>query len=215
MTKRQIRNRLGAILALVVALAGPAAARPLSIVAFGDSLSVGFNLPADAAFPSQLEAALKAKGYDVAVANAGVSGDTASAGLERVDWSVPEGTDLVILELGANDMLRGIDPAVTRSALDAILARLQARHIGVLFAGMLAAPNLGPDYGRAFAAIYQDLARAHDVPCYPFFLDGIVGRPDLHLPDGMHPNRAGVRVIVDHILPAVEAALDTIRKAKP
>ena len=139
--------------------------------------------------------------------NAGVSGDTASGGLERVDWSVPDGTDLAIVELGANDMLRGIDPAVTRQALDAILARLQTRGIKVLLAGMYAAPNLGPDYGAKFASIFSGLSKAHGVPLYPFFLAGVVGRPDLHLPDGLHPTREGVAAIVQGILPDVEAAL--------
>lgn len=186
---------------------GQAAARTLQVVAFGDSLSAGFQLPEDASFPAQLETALKADGFDVAVANAAVSGDTASGGLERVDWSVPDGTDLAIVELGANDMLRGTDPALTRQALDGILSRLQERKIAVLLAGMYAAPNLGADYGAKFASIYSGLAKRYGVPLYPFFLAGVVGKPDLHLKDGMHPNRDGVAVIVKGILPDVEAAL--------
>ncbi len=189
----------------------PALARTLQVVAFGDSLSAGYDLPADAAFPAVLERALKTDGFDAAVANAGVSGDTASGGLERVDWSVPDGTDLVIVELGANDMLRGTDPAITRAALDAIVTRLQGRGIKVLLAGMYAAPNLGADYGGRFAAIYSGLARDRKVPLYPFFLAGIVGRADLHLPDGLHPNREGVEMIVKGILPDVEAALRELR----
>ncbi len=182
-------------------------ARTLQVVAFGDSLSAGYQLPEDAAFPAQLQKALQADGFDVAVANAGVSGDTASAGLERVDWSVPDGTDLAIVELGANDMLRGTDPAVTRRAIDGIIARLQERKIEILLAGMYAAPNLGPDYGAKFASIYSGLAKTHNVPLYPFFLAGVVGRPELHLSDGLHPTREGVAVIVKGILPDVEAAL--------
>ena len=189
----------------------PAFARTLQVVAFGDSLSAGYQLPADAAFPAQLEKALKADGFDVAVANAGVSGDTASGGLERVDWSVPDGTDLAIVELGANDMLRGIDPAVTRQALDTIVTRLQKRGVKVLLAGMYAAPNLGPDYGAKFAGIYSGLAREHAVPLYPFFLAGVAGKPNLHLPDGLHPTREGVAAIVKGILPDVEAALRDLR----
>ncbi|HEX4768439.1 MAG TPA: arylesterase [Lichenihabitans sp.] len=184
-----------------------ASAKTFHVVAFGDSLSAGFELPQDAAFPAQLEKALKAEGIDATVTNAGVSGDTAEDGAARVDWSVPDGTDLVIVELGANDMLRGMDPAGTKTALDAILARLQARGIKVLLAGMLAAPNLGADYGGKFDAIYPALARDRKVPLYPFFLAGIVGKPELHVADGMHPNRQGVAVIVRNILPDVEAAL--------
>ena len=186
-------------------------AKTLQVVAFGDSLSAGFQLPEDASFPAQLEKALKADGFDVAVADAAVSGDTASGGLERVDWSVPDGTDLAIVELGANDMLRGTDPAVTRQALDGILSRLQARKIAVLLAGMYAAPNLGADYGAKFASIYSGLANHYGVPLYPFFLAGVVGKPALHLKDGMHPNRDGIAVIVKGILPDVEKALRTVQ----
>ncbi len=182
----------------------------IRIAAFGDSLSAGFQLPAEAAFPNRLEAALKADGFDVALTNAAVSGDTTAGGLDRLDWSVPDGTDLVIVELGANDMLRGFDPAETKTTLDAILTRFQARNIHVLLAGMVAAPNLGPDYGAKFNAIYPELAARHHVPLYPFFLAGIIGRPDLHLPDGLHPNAAGVDVIVKGIVPSVEAALREI-----
>ena len=173
-----------------------ACAAPVKIVAFGDSLSAGYQLPADAAFPAVLEQALKTDGFDVTVANAGVSGDTAGGGLERVDWSVPDGTDLAIVELGANDMLRGFDPAVTRHALDAILADLDTRHVKAILAGMYAAPNLDEAYRGKFDAIYPSLARQHGATLYPFFLAGIIGHPELHLPDGLHPNRAGVEVIV-------------------
>lgn len=189
------------MVALVPVAAGAA---PFQIVAFGDSLSAGYQLPQSNAFPVRLEAALKAKGHDVAVINAGVSGDTASDGVERMDWSVPDGTQLVILELGANDMLRGLDPALTRTALTKILERLQARNINVLVCGMLATPNLGAEYRGSFETIYPDLAKQFNVPLYPFFLEGMARDPALTLSDGMHPNAAGVDTMVAHILPSVE-----------
>jgi acyl-CoA thioesterase-1 len=210
---RQIgRLRLGAIVALLVSLfhPGTALARTLRIVAFGDSLSAGFNLPANASFPAQLEAALRAKGRDVAVVNAGVSGDTASDGLARLDWSVPAGADLVIVEFGANDMLRGLDPAITRRVLDEIISKLQARGVSVLLAGMRSLSNLGEAYREKFEAIYPDLAKTHHVPLYPFFLEGVAEQPGLSLSDGMHPNRIGVAKVVTGILPSVEAALDRL-----
>ncbi|NGM35840.1 arylesterase [Methylobacterium sp. DB0501] len=187
-------------------------ARPLNLVALGDSLMAGYGLPAAAAFPMQLEAALKARGHAVTVANAGVSGDTATGGLDRVDWSVPDGTDGVILELGANDMLRGVDPAVTEKALDAIIARLKARGIPVMLAGMRAPPNLGPDYGKRFDAIYPRLAARYGLILYPFFLDGIAGDRGLNLADGLHPTKDGVARIVSGILPSVEDFLARLRK---
>ncbi len=144
----------------------------------------------------------------------GVSGDTASGGLARLDWSVPEGTDAVILELGANDMLRGVDPQVTKAALDQILGKLAARHIPVLLAGMQAAPNLGADYARDFDAIYPALASTHSVVFYPFFLDGVAADPKLNQGDGLHPNAAGVDVIVARILPQVEALIARVRAAR-
>jgi len=193
---------------------GQAADRPVKIVALGDSLTAGFGLPADAAFPAKLEAALKAKGIDVAITNAGVSGDTASGGLGRVDWSVPDGTDAVILELGANDALRGIDPNVTKGALDAILRKLADRHIVVLLAGMRAPPNLGSEYARVFDAIYPALASTHAVVFYPFFLDGVAADPKLNQGDGLHPNTAGVDAIVARILPRVEELIAKARAAR-
>ncbi|MBB3809040.1 arylesterase [Pseudochelatococcus contaminans] len=177
---------------------------PLRIVALGDSLTAGYSLPQTAAFPVVLEAALKARGHYVTIANAGVSGDTASGGLARLDWSVPDGTQAVILELGANDMLRGVDPAVTEKALDTIITRLKERGIAVLLAGMFAAPNLGQDYANRFESIYTNLASKHDLVLYPFFLDGVTGNAPLVLPDGLHPSAAGVEVIVERILPTVE-----------
>ncbi|MCJ2033497.1 arylesterase [Methylobacterium sp. J-068] len=188
-----------------------AQAAPLKLVAFGDSLTAGYRLPADAAFPAVLERALAARGRTVSIANAGVSGDTTTGGLDRLDWSIPDGTDGVILELGANDMLRGTDPAVTRKALDAMIARLKARGIPVLLAGMRASPNLGPDYVARFDAIYPDLAKTYDLVLYPFFLDGIVGARSLHLEDGLHPNAKGVEAIVGGILPTVETFLDRLK----
>jgi len=198
---------LAAVFGCFVAVAAPTADRPLKIVALGDSLSAGYGLPASAAFPARLERTLRAKGLTVSVSNAGVSGDTASDGLARLDWSVPEGTDVVILELGANDALRGIDPAVTRKALQAIIRRLKQRNIRVLLCGMLAPRNLGADYGRAFDAIFPELAAAEGVPLYPFFLDGVATDPKLNLPDGMHPTMAGVDVIVARIMPKVLALI--------
>ncbi|MEH3147157.1 MAG: arylesterase [Methylobacterium frigidaeris] len=189
-----------------------AADRPLSLVALGDSLTAGYGLPADAAFPAVLERALKARGASVTVANAGVSGDTATGGLDRVEWSVPDGTDGVILELGANDMLRGTDPAVTEKALDGIITRLKARGIPVLLAGMKAGRNLGPDYVARFDAIFPALAQKHGLLLYPFFLDGIAGERGLNLPDGLHPTRAGVERIVQGILPTVEDFVKRLRQ---
>lgn len=205
---RLLRTRAVRVPALAGALLGlgilAAEARQVKVVALGDSLSAGYQLGLSDAFPVVLEAALKAKGLDVVVENAGVSGDTASGGRERLDWSVPDDTDLVIVELGANDALRGIEPALTEQALEEIIARLKERKIGVLLAGMLAPRNNGPEFVAAFDAIYPRLAEKHGVPLYPFFLDGVQGRPDLNLEDGMHPNPKGVRAIVARILPTVE-----------
>jgi acyl-CoA thioesterase-1 len=180
------------------------AAAPIHIVALGDSLTAGYGLADKNGFVPALQAALAKTGIAAVVANAGVSGDTAADGLARLDWSVPQGTDAVIVELGANDMLRGIAPAVTRAALDAILQRLTQRHIFVLLCGMRAAPNLGADYAQAFERIYPDLAAKYRVPLYPFFLDGVAGNLNLEQADGMHPNPAGVAVIVSRILPMAQ-----------
>jgi len=188
-----------------------AAERTIKVVALGDSLTAGFNLPASAAFPARLERALRAKGYAVEIANAGVSGDTTSGGLARLDWSVPEGTQAVILELGANDMLRGLDPRLTRKALQDILRRLGERHIEVLLCGMLAAPNLGADYVGAFNGIFPDLAAAGHLLLYPFFLAGVVNDTRLVQPDGLHPTSAGVDAIVAGILPKAEELVARIR----
>jgi acyl-CoA thioesterase I len=188
-----------------------AADAPVRIVALGDSLTAGYGLPRDAAFPARLEAALKARGRAVEIANAGVSGDTASGGLARLDWSVPEGTDAVIVELGANDALRGVDPALTRSALEAILRRLQERRIAVLLTGMRAPPNMGSDYVRTFDAIFPALAAAHDVVFDPFFLDGVAADRALNQPDGLHPTAGGVEAIVRRILPKAEELVARVK----
>jgi acyl-CoA thioesterase-1 len=188
-----------------------AAEKPVKIVALGDSLTAGYQLPAGDTFPARLEQALKAKGLAVEIVNAGVSGDTSTGGLARLDWSVPEGTDAVILELGANDMLRGIEPKVTREALDAIVRKLKERGIEVLLCGMLAPPNLGADYARAFNPIYPQLASAHGVLFYPFFLNGVAANASLNLRDGMHPNADGVAAIVERILPKVEELIARVR----
>ncbi len=191
-----------------------AADRPVRIVALGDSLTAGFNLPGSAAFPAKLEKSLKQKGVAVEIANAGVSGDTASGGLGRLDWSVPDGTDAVIVELGANDMLRGVDPAVTHRALEEIVRRLTDRHIPVLMAGMRAAPNLGDQYVGAFEAIYPELAAKYDLLLYPFFLDGIVGDSKFNQRDGLHPTAAGVDRIVAGILPKAEELVARARERR-
>jgi len=180
----------------------------------GDSLSAGFGLPAEAAFPERLAQALKAKGIVVAITNAGVSGDTASGGLGRLDWSVPDGTEAVILELGANDALRGLDQNLTKTALDTILNKLKDRHIAVLLAGMQAPRNMGADYVRSFDAIFPALASTHAVVFYPFFLEGVAADPNLNQRDGLHPNAAGVDVIVARILPKVEELIARVRAKK-
>jgi acyl-CoA thioesterase-1 len=192
-------------------LSAGSAEGPVRIVALGDSLTAGYGLPAAAAFPVRLQKALVAKGLAVDIANAGVSGDTVADGLARLDWSVPEGTEAVILELGANDMLRGLDPELTRKGLEEILRRLRERHIEVLVCGMLAAPNLGPDYTAAYNRIFSDLAGAGQFLLYPFFLDGVTSHPDLVQRDGLHPTAAGVDVIVAGILPEAEELIARVR----
>jgi acyl-CoA thioesterase-1 len=187
------------------------AAKPVKVVALGDSLTAGLGLPAKDAFPAKLQAALKAKGIEATIANAGVSGDSAAGGLDRLDWSVPVGTDAVILELGANDALRGLDPELTQKALAAILDKLAARRIPVLLAGMKAPRNLGSDYTGKFDAIYPALAANHPVLFYPFFLEGVAADPHFNQGDGMHPTAAGVDLIVQNILPKVEELIARAR----
>jgi acyl-CoA thioesterase I len=195
------------VIGWITAAIGFSRAEPMRIVAFGDSLSAGYELPENEGFPKQLEAALKAKGLDVIVENSAVSGDTSSGGLERLDWSIADGTTLVVIELGANDALRGIDPALTRSNMDAMITRLKARNIKVVLAGMLAPPNMGEAYAKPFNAIYPDLATQYDISLYPFFMDGVITKSDLKLSDGLHPNAKGVAVIVSGILPVIESEL--------
>jgi acyl-CoA thioesterase I len=198
--------------ALSAEAAAEKADRPVRIVVLGDSLSAGLGLAANEALPAKLEKALKAKGLGVTIENAGVSGDTASGGLGRLDWSVPEGTDAVIVELGANDALRGSDPKVTRAALEAIIRRLKERRIAVLLVGMLAPRNLGPDYVKAFDPIYPELAKAYDVILYPFILDGVAGDRALNQADGLHPTAAGVDIIASRMLPKVEELVARLPK---
>jgi acyl-CoA thioesterase-1 len=212
-----VKHLAAALFALLVAIstwASPAFAEPLKIVGFGDSLMAGYGLGPGEGFTDRLQAALRAKGQDVIVENAGVSGDTTSGGLSRLDWSVPDGTRLVILELGANDMLRGIAPELVEKNLDAMLEKLAARKIPVLLAGMIAAPNLGHDYQEAFGSIYPKLAEKYGATLYPFFLEGVADNAALELEDGMHPNAKGVEKMVEAILPTVEKAIAALQ-AKP
>ncbi len=188
----------------------PEPAKLAEIIAFGDSLSAGYGIGPGESFPEQLQAALAKAGVEARVVNAGVSGDTSSGGLARLDWSVPPSADLVIVELGANDALRGVSPDVTRRNLDAILKRLTEREgTKVLLAGMIAPPNMGEDYARRFNPIYAELAQAYGVAYYPFFLDGVASVAGLNQADYMHPNKDGVAVIVERMLPLVR---DTLAK---
>jgi acyl-CoA thioesterase-1 len=187
-----------------------ASAKPVKMVVLGDSLSAGLGLSASAAFPARLQKALDSKGIKVDMINAGVSGDTSSGGRDRLDWSIPDGTEAVILELGANDALRGTEPAVTRAALSDILTQLKARKIAVLMCGMLAPPNYGREYAARFNAIYPELSKSFGVPLYPFFLEGVAADAKLNQPDGLHPTAEGIDVIVKNILPMMEAFLGTV-----
>jgi acyl-CoA thioesterase-1 len=192
------------------AIPSRAQTRSVQLVGLGDSLMAGYQLPTNESFTAQLEAALKAKGVNVTIANAGVSGDTTAGGLARADWSVPEGTDGVILELGANDALRGVAPEETEKNLDAIIAKFKARNIPVLLAGMIAPPNMGGNYGERYNGIYQRLADKYQLTMYPFFLDGVAGQAPLQLEDGMHPNAKGLAVMVERFLPLAEGFLAAI-----
>ncbi|MBO9421541.1 arylesterase [Labrenzia sp. R4_2] len=187
-------------------------AADIKLVVLGDSLSAGYQLQAGEGFPEQLQKALDARGHSVEVVNAGVSGDTSSGGLSRLDWSVGTDADAVIVELGANDALRGIQPDLTRNNLTQIVKRLTDKDIAVLVAGMLAPRNLGEDYAASFDTIYKDIAEAHGALLYPFFLEGVALNPDLNLADGIHPNAEGVGVIVENILPTVEELLVQVSK---
>ncbi|SFJ40912.1 arylesterase [Bradyrhizobium sp. Gha] len=204
---------IAVLMLALMTLAAPARAdstKPIKLVVLGDSLSAGLGLPAPDAFPAKLQKALHVKGIEVDMINAGASGDTSSGGRDRLDWSVPEGTEGVIVELGANDAMRGIDPDLTRAALTDIVQRLKARKIAVMLCGMLAPPNFGADYGARFNSIYPELAKRFDVPLYPFFLDGVAADAKLNQADGIHPTAAGVDIIVNNMLPTVEAFVRTI-----
>lgn len=208
----------GGALAQTAATAVPPstpATRPITLVAFGDSLSAGYQLPADKSFPAQLQAALTARGHRVIVVNAGVSGDTTAAGLDRLAWAVPPDADGVIVELGANDALRGLDPAKARENLDRILATLVADKREILVAGMRAPANLPAAYRAAFDTMFPELARRHGALLYPFFLETVALNPKLNLADGIHPNAEGVARIVADILPRVEELLDRIATRRP
>ncbi len=203
-----LRNAAGPIVAALIAVAAPgggtaAVAHVPEILVFGDSLTAGPGLPADATFPARLEARLKSEGINVRVVNAGVSGDTTAGGLARLDWSLADKPDVVILELGANDTLRGIDPPIVRANLDAIITKIQASGAKLLLTGMRALANWGEEYQHQFERIYPELAHAHGVTLYPFFLEGVAMDPELNQPDGLHPNDRGVAVLVDHIAPYV------------
>ncbi|MFM2279608.1 MAG: hypothetical protein RLZZ444_1839 [Pseudomonadota bacterium] len=190
---------------------GTAEARTLNLVGFGDSLMAGYELPPEEAFPARLETLLKQKGHDVVIANAGVSGDTSADGLARIDWSVPDGTDGVILELGANDALRGLSPEESRKNIEAMIIRLKERGIPVLLAGILAPPNMGSDYEARFNPVFKELAEKHDLTFYPFFLDGVTLNPQNQLKDGMHPNGAGTAIMAKKFLPTAEKFLATLK----
>jgi acyl-CoA thioesterase I len=204
----------GLVLMSTAFVASAQAQAPIKLAVLGDSLSAGYGLPFQAAFPAKLQKALQEKGLKIDILNAGVSGDTTSGGRDRLDWSIPDGTEAVIVELGANDALRGLDPKVTKGALEDIIKKLQARKIAVMLAGMVAPPNYGPDYAAKFDPIYADLAKAYDVPLYPFFLDGVAGDAKLNLADGIHPTAEGIDIIVARILPSVEAFLNKVSAAR-
>lgn len=186
------------------ASAQKASPKELTVLALGDSLTAGYNLPTHAAFPNKLEKTLREKGHPVHIVNAGVSGDTARGGLNRLSWSLTEKTDMVILALGANDALRGLDPKETKKSLGEILKRLSSRAIPVLLVGMYAPPNMGPVYTQKFKAIYPALAKEYNVPLYPFFLEGVASIPKLNQADGIHPTEEGIDIIVKNILPHIE-----------
>jgi acyl-CoA thioesterase I len=206
-----------AAIALLFCLSGIANAetKPLRILAFGASIVAGYGLDGRDALPAQLEKALRARGIDATVINSGVSGETSAGGLARLDWALADDPDLVIVDLGGNDALRGIDPKTTEANLDAIVTRLRQEKRGVLIAGMLAPPNLGADYEAAFNAVFRDVAKRHDVVLYPFILDGVVMDPGLNQDDGIHPNAAGVKVIVERMLPSVLQAIERLDRRTP
>lgn len=203
------RRLFNVALLLLLMLAGAAAARAETarLLLFGDSLTAGYGLPVAQGFPARLEAALRAEGVDVQVINGGVSGDTSAGGLERIDWALADRPTHVLLALGANDALRGLDPARTEANLDAIIRKVEAAGAKLLLVGMYAPRNLGRDYVDAFDGLYRRLAERHKVPLYPFFLEGVAADPALNQPDGIHPNAEGVAVMVRNILPYVKELL--------
>ena len=202
-----MRALLGAALMSSIGLGCPAAARAPVILDFGDSLTAGLGLPANEAFPARLEAWLDQRGVAARVVNAGVSGDTTADGLARLDWALAEKPDLVILALGANDALRGIEPSTVRENLDKMIGKIEASGAKVLLLGMLAPPNWGAEYKHAFDQIFPELAQTHHLPLYPFFLEGVAMKPEFNQPDGLHPNKQGVTVLVDRIAPLVASLL--------
>jgi acyl-CoA thioesterase-1 len=211
MKARQYMRAMAVLAAALVVWVQAAAADPIRVLVLGDSLTAGYGLPAEAAFPVRLEAALRAEGIDAVVINAGVSGDTTAGGRARLDWALADGPDAAIVELGANDAMRGIKPAAVYNNLNAILTRLKEAGIEVLLTGMHAPPNLGREYGDAFDAVYTRLVDEHEVDFYPFFLEGVAARPRLNQRDFIHPNAKGVDVIVESILPDV---IDLIERSE-
>jgi acyl-CoA thioesterase I len=219
MAKQMVRLaavlKLGLAAALGTATPAAAASDACRIAVLGDSLTSAYGLDLAQGFPAELERQLDAAGYRCAVLDAGVAGDTSAGGLARLDWLLGDRPSHVIVELGGNDALRALPPEELERNLDAIVTRLQSRDVEVLLAGMLAPPNLGEDYGRAFAAVYGRVAARHGVPLYRFFLDGVAGHPELTQPDGIHPTAAGIALIVERILPTVESWLDGGPQAGP
>ena len=208
-----IRVHLSLLAALPIAFhAAPAAAETVEIVGFGDSLMAGYELGPGEGFPEVLERELTELGYDISVLNAGVSGDTTTGGLQRMEWSVPESADIVIVELGGNDALRGIDPSLTRSNVDAMIELVIARDQRPILAGILAPPNLGAEYEAAFNPIFPEVAERFGVPFYPFFLDGAI-QSGLMLDDGIHPSAEGVEMMVERFLPTILPVLDELTAA--
>ena len=187
----------------------------IKIIAFGDSLTAGYGLPREAAFPVRLEKKLKKQGHNIRVVNAGISGDTATGGLARLAWAVPKDADAVILELGANDALRGVSPAKTRKSLEKIIVKLKKKNIEILIAGMIAPEGMGNKFSSDFNSIYADLAKKYDALYYPFFLDGVALDPKLNQSDGIHPNSTGVNIIVDNITPSVLKLIKRARSKTP
>ena len=204
---RLLKLRIVTTITILLGVSPVCATDTPRLMILGDSLTAGYGLPQEQAFPMRLEAALRAQGRSVEVINAGVSGDTTAGGLARLDWAMALKPTHVLVELGANDMLRAVDPEVTRKNLDAIITKLRVQGIGVMLAGMYASPNLGKSYTAAFRTLYTDLADRHGIILYPFFLDGVAAERTLNQKDGLHPNEKGVAVIVERILPSIDRFL--------